>query len=108
MRLLDGSGVNREVHAPFCERPGVQLLRPTCHRCHYVIDWNFDEDRSRIRTGHGPENVSRLRRFAVGILHHFSDGKTSVTQKMAHLNRNIRLVFDYLRMTRNSVGNAKA
>ena len=31
MRLLDGSGVNREVHAPFCERPGVQLLRPTCH-----------------------------------------------------------------------------
>ena len=31
MRLLDGSGVNREVHAPFCERPGVHLLRPTCH-----------------------------------------------------------------------------
>ncbi|MBL0011977.1 MAG: hypothetical protein IPP22_15500 [Nitrosomonas sp.] len=24
------------------------------NRCHYVIDWNFDEDRSRIRTGHGP------------------------------------------------------
>ena len=76
------------------------------NRCRYVIDWNFDEDRSRIRTGHGPENVSRLRRFAVGILHHFSDGKTSITQKMAQLNRNIRLVFDYLRMTRNSVGNA--
>jgi predicted transposase YbfD/YdcC len=78
------------------------------NRCHYVIDWNFDEDRSRIRTGHGPANLSRLRRFAVGILHHFSDGKTSITQKMAHLNRNIRLVFDYLRMTRNSVGNANA
>src|SRR5271170_3924709 len=28
-RSLDKSGVNREVHAPFCERPGVQLLRPT-------------------------------------------------------------------------------
>ncbi len=27
--LLDGSGVNREVHAPFYERPGVQFLRPT-------------------------------------------------------------------------------
>ena len=78
------------------------------NRCHYVIGWNFDEDRSRIRTGHGPENVSRLRRLAVGILHHFSDGKTSITQKMAHLNRNIRLVFDYLRMTRNSIGNAQA
>jgi predicted transposase YbfD/YdcC len=32
------------------------------NRCHYVIDWNFDEDRSRIRTGFGPENVTRLRR----------------------------------------------
>src|SRR5690348_3439692 len=28
-RLPDGSGVNREVHAPFCERPGVKLPRPT-------------------------------------------------------------------------------
>src|ERR1700726_3121843 len=28
-RLPEGSGVNREVHAPFCERPGVKLLRPT-------------------------------------------------------------------------------
>jgi predicted transposase YbfD/YdcC len=35
---------------------------------HYIIDWNYDEDRSRIRTGAGPENVTRLRRFAVGIL----------------------------------------
>src|SRR5208282_3034037 len=28
-RSPDGSGVNREVHAPFCERPEVKLLRPT-------------------------------------------------------------------------------
>ena len=34
---------------------------------HYIIDWNYDEDRCRIRTGHGPENITRLRRFAVGI-----------------------------------------
>jgi predicted transposase YbfD/YdcC len=34
--------------------------------CHYIIDWNYDEDRSRIRTGHGPENVTRLRRCAKG------------------------------------------
>ena len=27
--------------------------------CHYVLDWNFDEDRSRIRRGHGPENITR-------------------------------------------------
>lgn len=78
------------------------------NRCHYVIDWNFDEDRSRIRTGFGPENVTRLRRFAVGVLGLFSDGKTSITQKMAQLNRNTRLVFDYLRMTKNSTRQAAA
>ena len=68
--------------------------------CHYIIDWNFDEDRSRIRTGHGPENTTRLRRFAVGIIK--SKGVRSVAQKMRRLNRNTRQVFDYLRMTRNS------
>lgn len=36
--------------------------------CHYIIDWNYDEDRSRIRTGYGPENITRLRRFAIGLL----------------------------------------
>jgi len=73
------------------------------NRCHYVVDWNFDEDRSRIRTGHGPENVTRLRRFAVGVIQFISDGKSSVSQKMQQLNRNTRLVFDYLRMTSNSI-----
>ena len=72
------------------------------NRCHWVIDWNFDEDRSRIRTGYGPENVSRLRRFAVGVLSMFSDGRTSIKEKMAKLNRNTRMVFDYLYMTKNS------
>lgn len=36
--------------------------------CHYVLDWNYDEDRSRIRSGYGPENVTRLRRFAIGVI----------------------------------------
>ncbi len=76
------------------------------NRCHYVIDWNFDEDRSRIRTGLGPENVTRLRRFAVGVLALFSDRKTSNAQKMSKLNRNTRLVFDCLRMTKNSTRRA--
>jgi predicted transposase YbfD/YdcC len=68
--------------------------------CHYIIDWNFDEDRGRIRTGYGPENITRLRRFAVGILK--SKGGRSVAQKMSQLHRNTRLVFDYLRMSKNS------
>jgi predicted transposase YbfD/YdcC len=76
------------------------------NRCHYVIDWNFDEDRSRIRTGHGPENITRLRRFAVGVIQFISGGKSTVSQKMQQLNRNTRLVFDYLRMTSNSIRQA--
>lgn len=75
--------------------------------CHYVIDWNFDEDRSRIRTGHGPENVTRLRRFAVGVLRISGSAKASIAEKMAKLHRNTRLVFDYLRMTKNSTGHAQ-
>jgi len=50
------------------------------NRCHYVIDWNFDEDRSRIRKGFGPENVTRLRRFAVGGLSMMSAGKGSIAE----------------------------
>jgi predicted transposase YbfD/YdcC len=68
--------------------------------CHYMIDWNYDEDRSRIRTGHGPENVTRLRRFAIGVIK--SKGVQNVAQKMRELTFNVRLVFDYLRMTKNS------
>ena len=35
--------------------------------CHWMIDWNYDEDRCQIRTGHGPENITRLRHFAIGL-----------------------------------------
>jgi hypothetical protein len=72
--------------------------------CHYILDWNFDEDRSRIRTGHGPENVSRLRRFAIGLIK--AKGAYSVAQKMRHLQRRVRLVFDYLQMSNNSCATA--
>ncbi|HDR17123.1 MAG TPA: ISAs1 family transposase [Desulfobacteraceae bacterium] len=68
--------------------------------CHYIIDWNYDEDRSRIRTGHGPENVARLRRFAVSLIK--TTGARSVAQKMRQLAGKVRLVFDYLKMTKNS------
>jgi predicted transposase YbfD/YdcC len=68
--------------------------------CHYILDWNYDEDRSRIRKGYGPENISRLRRFAIGVIK--SKGARSVAQKMRELTRNVRLVFDYLKMTKNS------
>jgi len=70
--------------------------------CHWIIDWNFDEDRSTIRTGFGPENVTRLRRFAVGLIKAVSSDSVAAT--LRRLQRNPRLVFDYLRMTENSIG----
>jgi predicted transposase YbfD/YdcC len=68
--------------------------------CHYILDWAYDEDRCRIRKGNGPEVISRIRRFAIGLIK--SKNVSSVTGKMNHLNRNIRAVFDYLKMTKNS------
>ena len=68
--------------------------------CHYILDYTFDEDRSRIRTGYGPENMTRLRRFAIGVIK--SKGGKSVPQKMRQLAASVRLVFDYLRMTENT------
>lgn len=68
--------------------------------CHYIIDWNYDEDRSRISTGHGPENITRLRRFAVGLIK--SKCVYSVAQKMRQLTLSVRMVLDYLKMTKNS------
>ena len=73
---------------------------------HYIIDWNYDEDRSRIHTGFGPENVTRLRRFAIGLLKSFQRPTQSIAAMMRTLCFRTRLVFDYLRMTKNSVTGA--
>ena len=67
---------------------------------HHILDTAFDEDRCRIRTGHGPENTSRLRRFAIGIIRSYSH---SVAPALRKLQRNTRLVFDYLKLTRNTL-----
>lgn len=66
---------------------------------HYIIDWIYDEDRSTIRTGYGPENMTRLRRFAVGLVK--SKAVKNVSKKMRQLNKNTRAVLDYLKITTN-------
>jgi predicted transposase YbfD/YdcC len=69
---------------------------------HHKLDWNYDEDRSRIRTGHGPANVTRLRHFALSVLKSFQKPGQSIAAMMRHLNRRSRTVLDYLRLTANS------
>jgi predicted transposase YbfD/YdcC len=74
---------------------------------HYLLDWNYDEDRSRIRSGYAPENVTRLRRFAIGVLKQFQKPRQSIAEMMRALCFRPRLVFDYLRMTQNSAATTR-
>ena len=60
--------------------------------CHYLLDWNGDEDRCTIRTGHGPENITALRRFAIGAIK--AKSRDTVAATIQRLARNVRLVFD--------------
>ena len=91
-------------HTPQSAGPAQLLAFNRDHWCveahHYIVDWNWDEDRCTIRTGHGPENITRLRRFATGLIQ--SKSSDSVAATIAKLARNVRRVFDYLRMTKNS------
>ena len=45
-------------------------------------------------------NLTALRRFAIGVIK--SRTQESVSSTIQRLGRNVRLVFDYLRMTENS------
>ena len=74
--------------------------------CHHVPDMTWDEDRCRIRTGYGPENTSRLRRFAISVLNLHAKPGGSIASMTHRLAAKTRLVFDYLLMTRNSTGHA--
>ena len=91
-------------HRPDSASPQRLLSLNRGHWCvesvHHTLDTAFDEDRCRIRTGHGPENTSRLRRFAIGLIRSYSQ---SVSTTLRKLQRNTRLVFDYLKLTRNTL-----
>ena len=71
----------------------------TIEAAHHILDWSFDEDRNRIRTGHGPENMTRLRRFAIGLI---KARGLAVAETMRNLARNPRRVLDFLKMTANA------
>jgi hypothetical protein len=64
--LPDGSGMNREVHVPFCERLVGKFHGSTHHKLHYVKDVSFREDFTRKEQA--PINFSILIDIALNIL----------------------------------------
>jgi hypothetical protein len=78
---LIGSGVNREVPAPFYERPVGKFHRSTHHKVHWVLDVGFLEDLSQISTGNAAENFSIFRRMSLNIIRLDPDKKTSLIGK---------------------------
>lgn len=48
---------------------------------HWILDVVFREDGSRVRKGHGAENLSRLRRIALNMLQRETSRKRSIRAK---------------------------
>ena len=55
--------------------------------CHWVLDVAFREDDYRLREGHGPENLSTIRRPALTML-------KGVTAKCGIKNRRLKAAWD--------------
>jgi predicted transposase YbfD/YdcC len=51
------------------------------NQLHWVLDVTWGEDKSRIRRGHGGENMALLRRLAISILNQETSKKRSLKQK---------------------------
>lgn len=51
------------------------------NQLHWVLDVTWGEDKSRIRRGHGGENMALLRRLAISVLNQETSKKRSLNQK---------------------------
>jgi len=84
--------------------PGVQRFAQAVrghwgieNSLHWVLDVTFDEDRSRIRKDHGPDNFALLRRFAVSLIKQdTSPGSVKKKRKRAAWNNDALAKFALL------------
>lgn len=51
------------------------------NQLHWCLDVQFDEDRSRVRTGHAAENLSRVRHMALALLAQDKKEKVGIRMK---------------------------
>ena len=61
---------------------------------HWERDGVYDEDRSQIRTGHGPRVMATLRNTAMGLLHRLQI--PNLQRAVNYLNRHADHVADAL------------
>ena len=74
-REIDGKSTTAERYYLLSTKLGAARLAEIVrahwqieNRLHWVLDVVMDEDRSRARKDHAPENLARLRRFALNLL----------------------------------------
>jgi predicted transposase YbfD/YdcC len=63
---------------------------------HWVLDVAFREDDSRLRKGHGPENLALVRRLAASLLQRDTTAKGGVACKRKHAGWDDDYLFDVL------------
>jgi len=68
------------------------------NRLHWSLDVSFNEDQSRLRKGHGAQNMSRLRRLALNAL------RNDRSQKMGIKNKRLMAGWDHRYLLRLLAG----
>ena len=53
------------------------------NRLHWVLDVVFDEDQSRLRTGHGAKNMAVVRHFAINLVRTVTDKRSIKLRRKA-------------------------
>lgn len=91
-RTVNGqTSVERRYYISSREGAGPQAAKHLAHvirshwgienRLHWVLDMAFDQDRSRVRRGHGARNLATLRKIALNLLRRETTCKLGVPSK---------------------------
>jgi len=74
-RVIDGKSSSQIRYFISSVKPGaprmLQLIRnhwEVENKLHWSLDVSFNEDNSRVRTGHAPENLALIRKMALNLL----------------------------------------
>lgn len=66
------------------------------NKLHWVLDVTFHDDESRVRKGHGAENLSTVKRVAINLLKQDKTTKKSIPNKQIHCAHSKDYIFKLL------------